>query len=114
MDEGTQVELEAAAAVRWYRAASELGDAESQDMLSWLLVEAELLPPDYEEARRWALAAAEQGVASAMTRLGMLYHTLGRREQSRHELSAAITLYRAMDMLFWLPQAEAALAEAEG
>ena len=26
------------------------------------------------EARRWALAAAEQGVATAMTRLGMLYH----------------------------------------
>jgi TPR repeat protein len=43
-------------------------------MLSWLLVEAELLPPDYEEARRWALAAAEQGVAAAMTRLGMLHH----------------------------------------
>jgi hypothetical protein len=28
-------------------------------------------------------------------------------------LSAAIGLYRAMDMTFWLPQAEAALAHIE-
>jgi hypothetical protein len=27
------------------------------------------------------------------------------------ELSAAIALYRAMDMAFWLPQAEAALVQ---
>jgi hypothetical protein len=36
-----------------------------------------------------------------------------RREQARGELSAAIELYRAMEMTFWLPQAEAALAEVE-
>jgi hypothetical protein len=36
------------------------------------------------------------------------------REQAPAELSAAIDLYRAMDMTFWLPQAEAALAEVEG
>jgi hypothetical protein len=29
-------------------------------------------------------------------------------------LSAAIDLYRAMDMSFWLPQAEAALAQVGG
>jgi hypothetical protein len=29
-------------------------------------------------------------------------------------LSAAIALYRAMDMTFWLPQAEAALAQVSG
>jgi class 3 adenylate cyclase/tetratricopeptide (TPR) repeat protein len=45
--------------------------------------------------------------------LGTLYGTLGRREQARVELSAAIALYRAMDMTFWLPQAEAALAQVE-
>jgi hypothetical protein len=43
--------------------------------------------------------------------LGTLYGTLGRREQARVELSAAIALYRAMDMTFWLPQAEATLAQ---
>jgi hypothetical protein len=39
---------------------------------------------------------------------------MGRGEEVRHELSAAITLYRAMDMTFWLPQAEVALAQVEG
>ena len=44
--------------------------------------------------------------------LGALYATTGRREQARAELSAAIALYRAMDMTFWLPQAEADRAQA--
>ena len=41
--------------------------------------------------------------------LGTLYATLGRRDTARTALTAAIALYRAMDMTFWLPQAEAAL-----
>jgi hypothetical protein len=36
---------------------------------------------------------------------------IGQRQQARAELSAAIELYRAMDMTFWLPQAEATLAQ---
>ena len=44
--------------------------------------------------------------------LGTLYLKLGRPEQARIELTTAIELYRAMDMTFWLPQAEAALAQA--
>jgi hypothetical protein len=43
--------------------------------------------------------------------LGTLYLTLGQREQARAALSTAIDLYRAMDMTFWLPQAEAMLAQ---
>jgi hypothetical protein len=46
--------------------------------------------------------------------LGTLYAKIGRLEQARAELSAAIQLYRAMAMTFWLPQAEAALAQVEG
>ena len=46
--------------------------------------------------------------------LGTLYATIGQQEQARAELSTAIELYRAMDMTFWLPQAEAALAQVEG
>jgi tetratricopeptide (TPR) repeat protein len=46
--------------------------------------------------------------------LGMLYFKTGQREQARAELSMAIGLYRAMDMHFWLPQAEAALAQVGG
>jgi tetratricopeptide (TPR) repeat protein len=43
--------------------------------------------------------------------LGTLYVKTDQREQARTEMSMAIELYRAMDMTFWLPQAEAALAQ---
>jgi tetratricopeptide (TPR) repeat protein len=46
--------------------------------------------------------------------LGTLYSTTGQREQARAELDTAMSLYHAMDMTFWLPQAEAALAQVEG
>jgi hypothetical protein len=42
--------------------------------------------------------------------LGTLDAKIGHREQADAELSTAIELYRAMDMTFWLPQAEATLA----
>ena len=45
--------------------------------------------------------------------LGTLYATTGCAEQAHTALAAAIDLYRAMDMTFWLPQAEAALAQVE-
>ncbi len=46
--------------------------------------------------------------------MGTLYARISPLEQARAELSAAIGLYRAMGMTFWLPQAEAALVEVEG
>jgi class 3 adenylate cyclase/tetratricopeptide (TPR) repeat protein len=46
--------------------------------------------------------------------LGTLYAKIGGTEHARAELSTAIDLYRAMAMTFWLPQAEAALAQVEG
>ena len=46
--------------------------------------------------------------------LGTLYAKSGQREQARTELSTAIESYRTMEMTFWLPQAEAALAQVEG
>ena len=45
--------------------------------------------------------------------LGKLYVTVGRRDEARADLSTAVDLYRAMEMMFWLPQAEQALAAAE-
>jgi hypothetical protein len=45
--------------------------------------------------------------------LGIFYAQTGRPEPARDALTAAIALYRAMDMTFWLPQAEAALAQVE-
>jgi tetratricopeptide (TPR) repeat protein len=45
--------------------------------------------------------------------LGTLYATTGQWEQARTTLSTAIALYRDMDMTFWLPQTEAALAQVQ-
>jgi tetratricopeptide (TPR) repeat protein len=78
-------------------------------------------PPDVAQAETYyqqALALAEELgmrplVAHCHRGLGTLYATTGQREQARTELTAAIALYRAMEMTFWLPQAEAALAQVE-
>jgi tetratricopeptide (TPR) repeat protein len=46
--------------------------------------------------------------------LGTLYLKMGRGDEAHIELSTAIDLYSAMEMTFWLPEAEAALAQVEG
>jgi class 3 adenylate cyclase/tetratricopeptide (TPR) repeat protein len=77
--------------------------------------------PEVEQAEahyRQALALAEElGMrplqAHCHRGLGTLYHTRGRLEPAQAALAAAITLYRAMDMTLWLPQAEAALAQVD-
>ena len=53
-------------------------------------------------------------VAHCHAGLGTLYTTTGRWEQARTALSAAIALYRAMAMTFWLPRTEATLAQVLG
>jgi len=76
-------------------------------------------PPDvqqagarYQEALTLAEALGMRPLQAHCHRgLGTLYASTGQREQARAALSAAIALYRAMDMTFWLPQAEAALAQ---
>ena len=45
--------------------------------------------------------------------LGTLHLKLGQQERARTALSTAVDLYRAMDMTFWLPQAEAMLAQVQ-
>jgi tetratricopeptide (TPR) repeat protein len=76
-------------------------------------------PPDAVQAEahyQQALVLAEElGMrplqAHCHRGLGTLYAKSGQPEQARAELSTAIALYRSMDMTFWLPQAEAALAQ---
>jgi hypothetical protein len=46
--------------------------------------------------------------------LGTLYSRTGQQRQARTELLAAIALYRAMEMTFWLPETEAALVQVQG
>jgi tetratricopeptide (TPR) repeat protein len=83
------------------------------------VVQAHAAPPDTAQAEahyQQTLALAEELdmrplVAHCHRGLGTLYAATGRREQARTELTTAIDMYRAMDMTFWLPQAEAALAQ---
>jgi tetratricopeptide (TPR) repeat protein len=75
--------------------------------------------PEDEQAEtyyRQALALAEElGMrplqAHCHLGLGRLYLKTKQLEQARAASSTAIDLYRAMEMTFWLPQAEAALAQ---
>jgi class 3 adenylate cyclase/DNA-binding winged helix-turn-helix (wHTH) protein/tetratricopeptide (TPR) repeat protein len=75
-------------------------------------------PPEADQAEaayRQALALAEELgmhplLAHCHLGLGTLYAQLHRPDQARAELSTAIALYRAMQMTFWLPGAEATLA----
>jgi tetratricopeptide (TPR) repeat protein len=45
--------------------------------------------------------------------LGTWYLRSGQRQQAHAALTTAVDLYRAMDMTFWLPQAEAALTQVK-
>lgn len=69
---------------------------------------------DAENHYRESLApAGELGmrplVAHCHHGLGKLYRRTGKQEQSREHLSTATTMYRDMDMRFWLEQAETEL-----
>jgi tetratricopeptide (TPR) repeat protein len=86
------------------------------------VVHAHAGPPDvapaeahYQQAMALAEALGMRPLqAHCHLGLGRLYCQTGRGEQARTELSAAIDLYRTMDMTFWLPQAERALTEVNG
>ena len=89
----------------------------------WLLGEstARQVSPEGEPAvghYRQALALAEAlGMrplqAHCHRGLGTLYAAVGQRKQACTALTTAIEMYRAMDMTFWLPQAEAALTQVQ-
>jgi tetratricopeptide (TPR) repeat protein len=72
-------------------------------------------PPDIGEAEaryREGLALAEELgnrplVAHCHLGLGKLYGRADKPEQAREHLTSAATMYREMDMRFWLEQAEA-------
>ena len=84
-------------------------------------IAAQRQPPDAESAaaayRQAMTLANELGMrplsAHCHLGLGTLYARTERLEQARAELSAAMALYRAVDMTFWLSRAEAALTQVE-
>ena len=64
--------------------------------------------------RAWALAdrlGMRPLVAHCHLGLGKLYRRTGQREQAHEHLTTATTMYREMDMRFWLEQAEAELEQ---
>jgi class 3 adenylate cyclase/tetratricopeptide (TPR) repeat protein len=109
------------------RALARARDCKQQGYEAWALrllgeIAVRRNPPQVESAAaayQQAMALAEElGMrplqAHCHLGLGTLDTKAGQWEPARAELSAAIVLYRAMDMTFWLPQAEAALAQVEG
>jgi tetratricopeptide (TPR) repeat protein len=115
---------EASTAAQWALSlATERGQRGDAAAAMYVLgdIAAHRTPPDIAQAEahyQQALALAEElGMrplqAHCHLGLGTLYAKIGQREQAGAELSTAIELYRAMDMTFWLPQAEAALAQVE-
>jgi tetratricopeptide (TPR) repeat protein len=69
-----------------------------------------------EESYRQALVlATELGmrplVAHCHLGLGKLYRRTGQHQQAHEHLATATTMYREMDMRFWLEQAEAEMRE---
>jgi tetratricopeptide (TPR) repeat protein len=85
------------------------------------VVHAHAVPPDVVQAEayyRQALALAEElGMRPLQAHchrcLGLLYAKTGQQEKARAELSTAMEMYRTMEMTFWLPQVETALAQVE-
>jgi DNA-binding winged helix-turn-helix (wHTH) protein/tetratricopeptide (TPR) repeat protein len=79
-------------------------------------------PPKIEPARaayQQALALADELAmrplqAHCHRSLGTLYAKTGQAEQARAALSTAMAMYQAMEMTFWLPETEAALAQLAG
>jgi tetratricopeptide (TPR) repeat protein len=79
-------------------------------------------PAESEQAvdtyRRAFALATELGmrpvVAHCHFGLGKLYEKTNKREQAREHLTTAITMYREMDMQFWLEQAQTALGPSHG
>jgi tetratricopeptide (TPR) repeat protein len=76
-------------------------------------------PADIKEAEahyRNALALADDLgmrplVAHCHLGLGKLYRRIGKQQDAQEQLATAETMYREMDMQFWLEQAEAGMKE---
>jgi tetratricopeptide (TPR) repeat protein len=113
-----------AAATRGLTLASERGHRGTEAWALRLLGEIASRgdPPHVETAEghyRQALALAEELgmrplVAHCHLGLGKLYRRTGRRQEAQEHLATATTMYREMDMRFWLEQAQAEMRELAG
>jgi len=53
-------------------------------------------------------------VAHCHLGLAKLYHRTDKREQAKEHLTTATTMYREMDMTYWLEKAEAEMTKRGG
>jgi hypothetical protein len=82
-------------------------------------IASERQPPEFKSAEthyRDSLVLGEQIgmrplVAHCHLGLGKLYRRTGKREQAHEHLTTATTMYREMDMRFWLEQVEAEMRD---
>src|SRR5262249_24107545 len=114
----------AAAAELAARAFALAREYEQRGIEAWILrlrgeIAAHRDPPDarladsyYRQAR---VPADDLGMRPLVTHchlgLGKLYQRAGKRNQAREHLTAATTMYREMEMTFWLEKAEAQMRE---
>ncbi len=92
-------------------------EADARNLLGDIAATAQ--PPKMEEAEahyQAALALAEPRgmrplVAQCHLGLGKLHLRTGKREQAKEHLTTALTMFREMDMQFWLEQAGAEMRE---
>ena len=120
---GGHLEEAHAHAKRVLALAQEHQERGHQAYVLWLLgeiaVRAEPSESEQSEAdyQRALVMANELGMrplaAHCHLGFGTLYRQMGRGLEACAALSTAIELYRAMEMTFWLPQAEAALAQVQ-
>jgi class 3 adenylate cyclase/tetratricopeptide (TPR) repeat protein len=115
LGEAQQHALQALALARQEKARG----AEASALFAVAAVQAEASAPDIQQAETTygeALALAEPRgmrplVAHCHLGLGKLYRRTGKADQAREHLTTATTMYRKMDMRFWLEQAEAEMRE---
>jgi class 3 adenylate cyclase/tetratricopeptide (TPR) repeat protein len=113
--DATRIAQEGLAAARQRGARGEEGHV--LRLLGNIAAHPDRFEADTAEAHyRQALALAEElGLRPLLAHchfgLGKLNRRTGKREQAREHLTIAITMYREMDMRFWLEEAEAELRE---
>jgi tetratricopeptide (TPR) repeat protein len=111
---GAQQEEASSCATRALALARERGERGYEACALHLLGEIASYPPDVATAEGHfgvAMAlASELGMRPLVTHchlgLGKLYRRTGQRDQAHEHLTIATTMYRGMDMPFWLEQAE--------
>jgi len=118
---GEEAEQHARQALDLARQQQARGD-EAHALYQLGVVFAHAVSPEVEKTEatyHQALALAEElGMrplqAHCHRGLGMLYAQAGQQQKARAALTAASALYRALEMTFWRPETEAALAQLEG